>query len=192
VYIWAVAYFLSLHTSPLILQSGHQSALEKYLKAIRVTLEAALCIRNFASQLVERHNKPEVEARNSKELLLQPVVVARSDKEKCLIEGSINAVRISLKIKQADEMENVLVDRFSRFLAQRAEEFIILRRCAVEGYDLSFLITNINTETLIKEKLVDFIIHFMTEVDKEISAMRLGVNSRARVVAYTFLQQFVG
>jgi len=29
-------------------------------------------------------------------------------------------------------MERVLVDKFSRFLAQRAEEFVILRRKAVE------------------------------------------------------------
>ena len=183
---------------------SQSSALDKYLKAIRVTLESALCIRNFASQLVERHNKPEVEARNSRELLLQPVVIARSDKEKCLIEGSINSVRVSIKIKQIDDVERVLIDRFSRFLAQRADEFIILRRKAVEvendeegdetdfnTYDLSFLITNIHTETLVKSALVDFIIHFMKEADKEISAMKLGVNNRARVVAHTFVKQFV-
>ncbi len=40
------------------------NTLNSYLKAIRVTLEAALSIRNFASQVVERHNKPEVEARS--------------------------------------------------------------------------------------------------------------------------------
>jgi hypothetical protein len=38
-------------------------ALQPYLKAVRLTLDAALCLRNFASQVVERHNKPEVEAR---------------------------------------------------------------------------------------------------------------------------------
>ena len=41
------------------------NTLQGYLKAIRVTLDAALCIRNFASQVVERHNKPEVEARSA-------------------------------------------------------------------------------------------------------------------------------
>lgn len=68
----------------------------------------------------------------SKEVLLQPLVVARSDQERCLIEGSINSVRISIGIKQSDEMERVLVDRFSRFLAQRADDFVILRRAAVK------------------------------------------------------------
>jgi hypothetical protein len=69
--------------------------------------------------------------------------------------------------------QSVLVDKFSRFLAQRAEEFIILRRKAVPGYDLSLLITNIHTESLIKEKLIDFVIHFMKEVDSEISKMKV-------------------
>jgi actin related protein 2/3 complex subunit 4 len=102
----------------------------------------------------------------NKELLLQPVVIARSETERCLIEGSINSVRIryvrhlihppeyfcvsndepatrtihahsvpltrSIKIKQSDEIDKVLVDRFSRFLAQRAEDFVILRRSAIE------------------------------------------------------------
>jgi hypothetical protein len=84
---------------------SHTSALAKYLKAIEVTLEAALCVRNFASQLVERHNKPEVEVAQNKELLLQPVVVSRSPLEKTLIEGSVNSVRVSIKIKQNDDLE---------------------------------------------------------------------------------------
>jgi len=162
-----------------------------YLKAIRSTLDAALCIRNFASQVVERHNKPEVEARMSKELLLAPVVVARNEQEKTLIEGSINSVRISISIKQSDEIEKVLVDRFSRFLAQRAEDFVILRRAAVPGYDLSFLITNFHTEEMKKLALVDFIVQFMEDVNSEVSSLKLAVNSRARVVATSFFKQFV-
>merc|ERR1719384_2890887 len=113
----------------------------------------------------------------NKELLLQPVVVARSKAEMCFIEASINSVRVSLKIKQSDEMDNMLVDRFSRFLNQRAEEFIILRRKAVPGYDLSFLLTNFHGEQLQRDKLIDFIIHFMSEIDSEIAAMKLAVNS---------------
>ena len=34
-----------------------------------------------------------------------------------------------------------------------------------------------------KHKLVDFIIQFMEEVDKEISEMKLSINARARIVA---------
>jgi len=164
--------------------------LNPYLKAIRASLEAAFCIRNFASQVIERHNKPEVEARMSKELLLTPLVIARNAEEKTLIEVSINSVRVSICIKQSDEIEKVLVDRFSRFLQQRAEEFVILRRAAVKEYDISFLITNFNLEETKKDKLIDFIIQFLEDVNSEVSALKLAVNARARVVAQTFLKQF--
>lgn len=46
----------------------------------------------------------------------------------------------------------------------------------MKGYDISFLITNFHTEQMLKHKLVDFIIHFMEEVDKEISEMKLFVS----------------
>ena len=41
-----------------------------------------------------------------------------------------------------------------------------------------------------KHKLVDFIIQFMEEVDKEISDLKLAVNSRARNCAAEFLKSF--
>jgi hypothetical protein len=41
-------------------------------------------------------------------------------------------VRISIKIKQADEIEHILVHKFTRFLTQRAEAFFILRRKPVK------------------------------------------------------------
>ena len=48
---------------------------------------------------VERHNKPEVEFGTSKELLLKPITICRNEHECCLIETSINSVRISFKVK---------------------------------------------------------------------------------------------
>lgn len=36
-------------------------ALKPYLDCIKATLTSALCLENFASQIVERHNKPEIE-----------------------------------------------------------------------------------------------------------------------------------
>ena len=36
-------------------------ALKPYLDCVKATLNAALCLENFASQIVERHNKPEIE-----------------------------------------------------------------------------------------------------------------------------------
>lgn len=200
--------------------SPQTATLRPYLNAVRATLQAALCLENFSSQVVERHNKPEVEVRyggggaggrgggyrgrvpveprslprccrylpvrwaglctrhllprshragasreprscrekvdlawdppwgcttsmwqreakpphlcdpcgspllrspspfltsrcfflsqscpssahrSSKELLLQPVIISRNEKEKVLIEGSINSVRVSIAVKQ--------------------------------------------------------------------------------------------
>jgi actin related protein 2/3 complex subunit 4 len=121
---------------------------------------------------------------------LNPVVIARNEKEKVLIEGSINSMRISVCVKQADELEEILAKKFMRFLAQRAESFVILRRKPVKGYDISFLVTNFHTELMYKHKLVDFIIQFLEDIDKEISEMKLSVNARARTAAQTYLSTF--
>jgi actin related protein 2/3 complex, subunit 4 len=160
------------------------------LTAVRASLTAALCLEDFASQVAERHNTPEVELQKTKEILLNPLTIARNENEKVLIEPSINSVRVSIKIKQADEIENILVHQFTRFLTGRAEAFYILRRKPIAGYDISFLITNIHTEQMLKHKLVDFIIEFMEEVDKEISEMKLFLNARARFVAEAYLTPF--
>ncbi|OMP84660.1 Actin-related protein 2/3 complex subunit 4, partial [Diplodia seriata] len=162
-------------------------SLRPYLQCVRSSLTAALSLSNFASQASERHNVPEIEAQSSPEVLLNPLTVSRNENERVFIEPSINSVRISLKIKQADEIEHILVHKFTRFLTQRAESFFILRRKAIKGYDISFLITNFHTEEMLKHKLVDFIIQFMEEVDKEISEMKLFLNARARFVAESFL-----
>ncbi|XP_025884273.1 actin-related protein 2/3 complex subunit 4 isoform X3 [Solanum lycopersicum] len=140
--------------------------LRLYLTCIRNTLEAAMCLQNFPCQEVERHNKPEVELKTSPELLLNPV-------------------------KQSDELENILTKKFLRFLSMRAEAFQVLRRKPVQGYDISFLITNYHCEDMQKQKLIDFIVQFMEDIDKEISELKLSVNTRGRLVATEFLKQFI-
>lgn len=65
-------------------------------------------------------------------MILNQLLVSRTENETCLIEPSINSVRVSIKIKQADEIEEILCHKFTRFLMQRAEQFIIMRRKAVE------------------------------------------------------------
>lgn len=103
----------------------------------------------------------------------------------CIFSG------VSICIKQADELETILCKKFMRFLAQRAENFVILRRKPVKGYDISFLVTNFHTESMFKHKLVDFIIQFMQDIDKEISEMKLAVSARARIVAQAYLKEFI-
>jgi actin related protein 2/3 complex subunit 4 len=172
-------------------EGGSMATSQKsYLACVRSTLTAAMCLQNFGCQEVERHNKPEVEVGKAPELVLNPVVISRNDGERVKIEPSINSMRVSIKIKQADILEEVLVAKFMRFLMQRAERFVVLRRKPIEDYDISFLITNIHTETMFKHKVVDFVIQFMEDIDKEVSEMKLGVNSRGRIVATKFLEQF--
>ncbi|OWZ23576.1 ARP2/3 complex protein [Phytophthora megakarya] len=166
------------------------NTLAPYLSSIRSSLDSALCLRNFPSQTVERHNKPEVELQMSKELLLNPVLICRNEQEKCLIEPSINSTRVSICIKKADEIETILSHKFNRFLMQRAEQFIIMRRVPVEGYDMSFLIVHQHLENMYKHKLIDFIITFMEDIDKEISEMKISLNARGRIVATEFMKQF--
>jgi hypothetical protein len=66
--------------------------------------------------------------RTSPEVLLQPLVVSRNESEKVLIEPSINSIRVSISIKQADDIEKILCHKFTRFMMMRAENFVILRR----------------------------------------------------------------
>eukprot|EP01130_Rhizamoeba_saxonica_P015397 TRINITY_DN689_c0_g1_i1.p1 TRINITY_DN689_c0_g1~~TRINITY_DN689_c0_g1_i1.p1 ORF type:complete len:134 (-),score=23.48 TRINITY_DN689_c0_g1_i1:52-453(-) len=128
--------------------------------------------------------------RQHPELLLKPIVISRTEEESVMIEGSINSLRMSVRIRKSDELDKILANRFLRFLSQRAEEFVILRRKPIEGYDISFLVTNFHTEDMFKHKLVDFIIQFLNDIDSEISAMKTSLNGRARVVATEFLMQF--
>ena len=63
---------------------------------------------------MERHNKPEVEVKSSKEVLLVPVTISRSDKERVYIEPSINSVRVSIAIKQVMERGDIGPMRYIR------------------------------------------------------------------------------
>lgn len=128
------------------------NSLRPYLQCVRSTLTAALTLDNFASQNVERHNKPEVESAASKEVLLTPLVIARNENEKVLIESSVNSVRLSIKIKQADEIERILAHKFTRFLMQRAEAFVVLRRkpvkVRIDGVHTHPLTTSLTRDTI--------------------------------------------
>ena len=42
-----------------------------------------------------------------------------------------------------------------------------------------------------REKIISFIIDFMEGIDAEISAIKIGINSRARSVAAQFMKRFV-
>ena len=104
------------------------SLTKTYHAEVRSALVKSICLLNFNSQQVERHNKPLVESNEDPEGLLPPITVTKNEQEKVLIEPSFNSCRVSIKIKQADELEHLLTSKFTRFLMLRAENFAILRR----------------------------------------------------------------
>ena len=166
------------------------TAQQPYFDCIKRTLHAAICLTSFPSQVVERHNKPEVEAQSSPELLLNPILICRDDSERTLIETSVNSVRVSICFRHGDNMGDVLARKYVGFLAQRASQFHILRKKPIPGYDISFLITNEEAETMHKHKMIDFIIQFISDIDRDLTAMKLNVNQRSSRVATEWFQAF--
>mmetsp|Transcript_10054 Transcript_10054/g.22531 ORF Transcript_10054/g.22531 Transcript_10054/m.22531 type:complete len:175 (+) Transcript_10054:92-616(+) len=164
--------------------------LRPYLDAIRHTLNVALCLRSYPSQVVERQNRPEIEFGDTPAVVPRPLCITRDENERCLIEPSVNSVRVSIKVRQSDETERMLCRKFARFFTQRAEHFVILRRKPMEGFDISFLITNTHLEDMQKDKIVDFIIEFMEDIDKEIKDMKIALNTRLRAAATAYMSQF--
>ena len=163
-------------------------AYRPYLTCIRSTLSAALCLQNFPCQQVERQNKPEVEFKSNSELLLKPILICRNEHEQCFIETSINSVRISFKIKQTDQLDALLVKKYMAFLMQRAEAVGVLRRVPLQGYDISFLITDLHCQQYNKQKLIGFICQFMQDINAEIHELKLLVNTRGRAVAVDYMK----
>eukprot|EP00824_Muranothrix_gubernata_P005742 TRINITY_DN17525_c0_g1_i1.p2 TRINITY_DN17525_c0_g1~~TRINITY_DN17525_c0_g1_i1.p2 ORF type:complete len:194 (-),score=19.36 TRINITY_DN17525_c0_g1_i1:521-1102(-) len=164
-------------------------SLANYLQCVREALNSALCIENFPSQVVEKHNKPIVETQESKELLLNPIVICRNEFEKCLIESSINSVRISFAIKKTKEIEELLVHLYERFISVRADKFEIIRKKPISGYDFSFLVTNFHLEKMVKEEIINTILQFMQDMEKEINDMKLQINLQMRIAAGFFISQ---
>jgi len=168
-------------------------AMDAYLACVRSTLDAALCIRNFASEDVERHNTPLVETHSSdleSPLLLKPILITKTERDRVMVEVSVNSVRISIGVKQNDEVERMIASKFMRFMMRRAEEFGVLRKVAVEGYDISLLITHKHMEKFIKSKIVDFVCEFISNMYADIMEIKLQLNQRGRKVADLYLQSF--
>ena len=62
----------------------------------RDTLEYAFNLRNFPSLIYEKMNRPQVEVKESLELVNRPIIICRNEEEKIEIEPSINSVRINI------------------------------------------------------------------------------------------------
>ena len=147
-------------------------------------------LKNFPSQLYEKINRPQVEVRESLELINKPVIISRNEAEKVEIETSINSVRINIAVKKHQEIDKLIVGIYSNYLMNRANQLNILRKVAKPGYDISFLITNFTLENYKKEDIIDFIIEFIQDFTKEVTDMKMTVNSQSRF-ATTYLMEHV-
>ena len=105
---------------------------------------------------------PEVEFQDNAKLLLAPVIISKSENEHCLIESSINSVRVSIAIKKGHEIEILLTRMLERFMALRADKFEILRKTpAHPEYDFSFLVSDDHLQRFKKEELINFMLEFI-------------------------------
>jgi len=59
-----------------------------------------------------------------------------------------------------------------------------------QKFSISFLITGKHIQVLSKEKIMSFILTFMEEADKNISEIKISMNSQARCIASDFLKSF--
>jgi len=164
-------------------------SLKPFLAILRDTLDYALNLRNFPSQIYEKINRPQVEVKESLELLNNPIIISKNEDEKIEIEPSINSVRINIVIKKHADLEDLLMGIYSNYLMNRADKLHILRKKAKEGFDISFLVTNYHLENYKKEEIIDYIVEFVQDLSKEITEMKLIVNSQSRLVSTNLMEQ---
>lgn len=167
------------------------SSLRPYVTSVRTELAKALCIVNFPCQQVERHNRPEIEYDEDPELILDPVELKHREGEVCLIEASINSVRVSLKFRQSDPLEALLTKKYLAALMQKADVYDIVRRVPVSGYDVSFLITHRHCEAYDRPALAGVVCQFIEDTHAEVSDLKLALRSRNRQVASDYKKALV-
>ena len=119
--------------------------------------------------------------------MLNPFVIAKNEQEKCYIEATVNSVRVNVRIKKSPGMDEMLSEMYQSFLSIRADQFHIIRKKpALENYDFSFLIVEHHLERFRKEELINFILEFIVGIEKEITDMRLSINTQCRIAATFF------
>ena len=70
------------------------------------------------------------------------------------------------------------------------EQHPLMRKKTVEGYSVTFLVTNKHLAIYGRPRVEDTIIGFCQKIDKECSDIKLQVNAQARYVTMEFLKAF--
>ena len=115
-------------------------------------------------------------------------------RESCFIEWTSNSVRVSFLFKaqaraKVDPLEASIVFQWMRFLMVQ-EQHPILRKTPIEGYSVTFLVTNKHLAIHGSQRVEDSILGFCAKIDKESSDIKLQVNAQARYVTAEFLKAF--
>ena len=157
-----------------------------YEEQIQTALNEALNLKRYKE-------KPQVEIVSSPSFIKEPIIVSKSENEKCLIERSINSVRISylfpFETKQ-ESIDKLIGTMLTKFLMRRADDIPLFRRVAIEGYSISFLITFDHVEKHGKEKLLQFLGQFLKHIEKDINSFKLDLNAQARAIASECMKLF--
>ncbi len=72
-------------------------SVQQYVDKVASALNAALCLQAYPSPKLERCSAPQIELNDRADLMGRTSKIARRD-DCCLIEESINSVRVSLRL----------------------------------------------------------------------------------------------
>ena len=160
-----------------------------YLNDIKMNLDAALNLRYFPSQMVEKQVHPEVEFQDNAHLLMEPIHITKTSEECCLIESSVNSVRISIRVIKSSNLEVLLSHMLARFMQLRADKFEVLRKKPADpSYDYSFLISADHLQVYKKEEIINFVLEFINSISREINELKLHVMNNSRLAANFFVK----
>jgi hypothetical protein len=175
-----------------------------YFDQVRTKLDYALSGMEYPTTSAQGQDypiRPYVELGMAPTTTIKKERITRNNsKEHCLIESSSNSVRCSFLLKQqhttTDPIEQAIASKYLAFFQRRAEHYHILRRQPifdVEGgykYSISFLLLQTQLDKYGQEQMVDTILDFLGQVDRECSHVKISLNARARLVASEFLKAF--
>ncbi|TRY52513.1 Actin-related protein 2/3 complex subunit 4 [Cryptosporidium tyzzeri] len=144
--------------------------------------------------------------RNNKVELIKSLYVYRHSKEFCYIESCIDSVRVNLKFYFKCEFERRLFNQLTIFMKKNSDYLQLVRKKSIEGFDISFLITNhilnsYNNKICITNKsnydgqmgkydVIHFILKFVVDIDRQIQDKMLQSTYFSRYYIRKLLQEF--
>ncbi|MEN2497758.1 MAG: Actin-related protein 2/3 complex subunit 4, variant 2, partial [Marteilia pararefringens] len=144
----------------------------KYETAIKCSLESSFDLFDVDSKVSERDSKPEIEMKTSPELILQPIIIEKSEIERTKIEISINSIIVSFQIPIMDQVEQMLARKFFNQLMRDHSHFEIVRKVPIKGYHASFLITSKHVKNLNKQELINWLVSFAIDTPSHIKTLK--------------------